>query len=185
MPKSAIIYSLVVLSVILTSRYLSKATNKEVVRNELGQYLLRMHKLYYIVGIIAFVFGAIFSITPIITKDADIVSYIIMFLVLFLFGGLGLLAVLYFKRHYVLFDDTKIEVGSPFGNIKCILWTEITKAKFYPSSGLLTLTNKTGEKMKLHSHLVGFPRFIEQLESKTTWTAQQLKLPTPNKQFPK
>jgi hypothetical protein len=100
---------------------------------------------------------------------------------LLLFGGLGLLSVLYFRQHYVLFDDTKVEAGSPFGGTKSLLWSEITKAKFNPSSGLLTLTGQTGDKVKAHYHLVGFPKFIEHLENKTTYTATQLKLPIQRK----
>ena len=76
-----------------------------------------------------------------------------------------------------MFDDIKLEVSSPFGDKKSIFWNDITKAKFNHSSGLLTLTTKTGDKAKVHYHLVGFPRFVEQLENKTTWTAKQLKLP--------
>jgi hypothetical protein len=177
MSDNSIFYGLVALSVTLTLSYLSKATSKEVISNERGQYLLRMHKLYYIVGIIALVFGAVFTISPIIVDDPDLALYIIVFLMLLLFEGLGLLSVLYFRRHYVLFDDTKVEVRSPFGGTKSLLWNEIAKAKFNLSSGLLTLTNKTGEKVKVHYHLVGFPRFVEQLENKTTWTAKQLRLP--------
>lgn len=177
MSDNSIFYGLIAISVTLTLSYLSKATSKEVVSNEEGQYLLRMHKLYYIVGIIALVFGAIFVVSPLIVDHPDLTLYIIIFLMLLLFGGLGLLSVLYFRRHYVLFDDTKVEVSSPFGGTKSLLWNEIAKANFNPSSGLLTLTSKTGDKAKVHYHLVGFPRFVEQLENKTIWTAKQLKLP--------
>jgi hypothetical protein len=177
MSDNAIFYGLVALSVTLTLSYLSKATSKDVVGNEQGQYILRMHKLYYIVGVIALVFAAVFIISPLIVDDPDFGLYITIFCMLLLFGGLGLLSVLYFRRHYVLFDDTNVEVSSPFGKRKCLLWNEVTKAKFNPSSGLLTLTSKTGDKVSVHYHLIGFPKFVEQLENKTTWTAKQLKLP--------
>ena len=177
MSDNSIFYGLVALSVTLTLSYLSKATSKDLVSDEQGQYLLRMHKLYYIAGIVALVVGAVFIVSPLIVDNPDLPLYIIVFLMLLLFGGLGLLSVLYFKRHYVLYDDKKVEVSNPFGVIKSLLWNEIAKAKFNPSSGLLTLTSNTGEKVKVHYHLVGFPRFVEQLENKTTWTAKQLKLP--------
>ena len=183
MYDNSIFYSLVALSVTLTLIYLSKATSKEIVSNEQGQYLLRMHKFYYIVGAIGLVFGAIFIVSPLIVDDPDLTFYIIVFLMLLLFGGLGLLSVLYFRRHYVLFDETKVEVRSPFGGTKNLLWNEIAKAKFNPSSGLLTLTSKTGDRVMVHYHLVGFPRFVEQLENKTTWTAKQLKLPIRRNNF--
>lgn len=181
MSDNLIFYSLVALSVTLTLSYLSKATSRDIVSNEQGQYLIRMHKLYYIVGIIALVFSVVFIVSPLIVDDPDLSLYIIIFCMLLLFGGLGILSVLYFRRHYVLFDSTKVEVSSPFGGTKNLFWSEITKAKFNPSSGLLTLTNKNGDKAKVHYHLVGFPRFVEQLEKKTSWTAKQLKLPVRQK----
>lgn len=181
MSDNSIFYGLVALSITLTLSYLSKATSKDVVSNEQGQYTLRMHKLYYIVGIIALVFAAAFIISPLIVDDPDLVLYITIFCMLLLFGGLGLLSVLYFRRHYVLFGDTNVEVGSPFGKRKSLFWNEITKAKFNPSSGLLTLTSNTGDKVRVHYHLIGFPKFVEQLENKTTWTAKQLKLPIKRK----
>jgi hypothetical protein len=55
------------------------------------------------------------------------------------------------------------------------------KSKFNHSSGLLTLTSKTRDKVKVHYYLVGFPKLIEQLVYKTTWTAKQLKLPIQRK----
>jgi len=181
MSGNSIFYGLVALAVTLTLSYLAKATSKEVVSNEQGQYLLRMHKLYYIVGIIALAFAAVFIISPLIVDDPDLGLYITIFCMLLLFGGLGLLCVLYFRRHFVLFDDTNVEVSSPFGKKKNLLWNEISRAKFNPSTGLLTLTSNTGDKVKVHYHLVGFPKFVEQFESKTTWTAKQLKLPIKRK----
>lgn len=177
MSDNSIFYGLVAISVTLSLRYLAKATSKDIVSNEEGQFLLRMHKLYYIIGIIALVFAVVFIVSPLIVDHPDLELYIIIFFMLLLFGGLGLLSVLYFKRHYVLYDDAKLQVCSPFGSTKSLFWNEIAKAKFNPSSGLLTLTSKTGDKVKVHYHLIGFPKFVEQFENKTTWTAKQLKLP--------
>ncbi|HEU4470180.1 MAG TPA: hypothetical protein VFR58_03780 [Flavisolibacter sp.] len=178
MSDYSIFYSLVAVSVALTLSYLSKATNKDVKENEQGQYLLRMHKLYFIVGIIALVFAGVFIASPLFVDNPDIGLYITIFCMLLLFGGLGILSVLYFKKHYVLFDETTLKVGSPFGGVKSINWNEITKAKFSPVSGLLTLTGKAGERVKIHYHLIGFTNFVGQLEKKTGWTAEQLNLPT-------
>jgi hypothetical protein len=177
MSYNAIFYGLVALSVTLTLTYLRKATSKNVVGNEQGQYLLRMHKLYYIVGIIALIFGAVFTVSALILADLDLALYIIIFSMLLLFGGLGLLCVLYFRRHYVLFDGMKVEVGSPFGQTKSLFWSEIAKAKFNPFSGLLILTSNREEKVKVHYHLVGFSKLVEQVENKTACSAKQLKLP--------
>jgi hypothetical protein len=169
---NGIFYGLIALSVTLTLSYLSKATNKTVARTEHGQYLLRMHKLYNVVGIISLVIAAVFLIAPVISGDVKPMFYVIGFVMLLLFGGLGLLSVLYFKKHWVLFDETKLDVCGPFNKQKSIYWNDIVKTGFNPSTGLVTLRTKSGEKVRVHYHLVGFSTFVRYLESKTRLTVR-------------
>jgi hypothetical protein len=165
--SNGIFYGLIAFSVTLTLNYLSKATNKTVARTEHGQYLLRMHKLYNIVGIISLVIAAVFLIAPVISDDLKPMFYVIVFLMLLLFGGLGLISILYFRKHWVLFDETKLDICGPFGKQKSICWNDIAKAGFNPTTGLVTLRTKSGEKVRVHYHLVGFSTFVRYLETKT------------------
>jgi hypothetical protein len=87
------------------------------------------------------------------------------------------LCVLFYRNHYLRFDNSKIEVRSLFGNTKTINWNEIKSANFNRLSGLITLKDESGQKIKMHQHIVGFATFISYLESKTDWTAKKLKLP--------
>jgi hypothetical protein len=69
MSHHSIFYALVALSVTLTLSYLSKATSKVIVGNEQGQYLLGMHRLYYVIGIIALIIGTVFLVSPLIKTN--------------------------------------------------------------------------------------------------------------------
>jgi hypothetical protein len=172
---------LTALSIAVVLGYLSRATHKKVAGDIGGRYLLRMHKFYFISGIAALLLAAVFVAAPFVTRSDDAVFYLLAFLMLLLCGGLGLLSLLYYKRHYVLFDETGFEVCNIRGTVKTATWEEIQEARFNSNSGLLTLTIYAGSRIKVHYHLVGFPQFVALLEQKTNWTSEQLRLPTSRK----
>lgn len=171
------LYAIVGVTVTAALSYLNKATGKHIDSNENGEFLLRMNKLYNIVGYIGFVTGLIVTIGPLLTDKPDFVTYLLVFLTFFILVGLGLLAVLFYRNHYLRFDNSKIEVRTPFAKTRTMEWAEIKKASFNPGSGFLTLIDEHGRKIKVHQHIVGLGRFVSYLESKTDWTAKKLKLP--------
>ena len=177
MKGNSFFYAIVGMTVAATLSYLNKATGKHVDSNEKGEFLLKMHKLYKIVGYVSLVIGLIVTIGPILTDKPDAAIFIMMFLMFLIFIGLGLLCVLFYRNHYLRFDNSTIEVRSAFAKTKIINWEEIKSVSFNPSSGLITLKNQHGQKIKVHQHLIGLGRFISYLETKTDWTAKKLKLP--------
>jgi hypothetical protein len=177
MTENFIFYAAIVLTVALTLRYLHKSTSKSISTDDKGQFSIRMHKLYNIVGIISIVLCLVITIGPILAGESDIGIYIMTFFMFLLFGGLGLLCILYYRNHNVLFDTTSITVQSPFGKLKSTSWQKLAKASFNPTSGMLILTDSDGQKLKIHQHLVGLNKFIRMLEIKTGWTSKELKLP--------
>lgn len=164
-------------TVAATLSYLNKATGKHVDSNENGEFLLRMNKLYNIVGYVGLGTGVIVTVGPFLTDKPDFAMYVMIFLMFLIFIGLGLLSVLFYRNHYLRFDNSKIEVRSPFAKTRTIKWDEMKSASFNPGSGFLTLKDKNGQKIKVHQHIVGLGRFVSYLESKTDWTAKKLKLP--------
>jgi hypothetical protein len=126
---------------------------------------------------VSLVIGLIVTIGPILTDKPDAAMFVMMFLMFLIFIGLGLLCVLFYRNHYLRFDNSTIEVRSAFAKTKIINWEEIKSVSFNPSSGLITLKNQNGQKIKVHQHLIGLGRFISYLETKTGWTAKKLKLP--------
>ena len=59
MTENYFFYGLVSASVVVTLAYLNKATGRQIVPGAQGKYLLRLHKLYYIVGLISVAVGGI------------------------------------------------------------------------------------------------------------------------------
>lgn len=177
MLEKFIFYVLTGLCISLALSYLNKATGKKVTANQQGEYLLRMHKFYYVLGVISVIIGTVFLVVPPLVDDVDIVMLIVIFFMLLIFGGLGLLCLLYYKNHYLLFDSNRIEVRSHIGKTSSIHWDDIKRAQFNAFSGLLILTTYSGGKLKIHQHLVGLVQFVNQLEERKGWTPQDLKLP--------
>jgi hypothetical protein len=162
-------YAFIAFIAAVVSGYLARSAKNDFVANDDGRHLLRMNKLYYIVGIIGVAIGSFWLIGPalIVEDDPGVSFYIIMIVVALLIGLLGLMSILYFKKHYVLYDDSGLEVSSFRGKVKVFNWEDIIKAKFNHQSGLVTIVNNKGEKVKVHYHLIGFRSFIEFFQTQT------------------
>jgi len=163
--------------VTLSLAYLNKATAKPPIANGQGQYLLRMHKLYNYVGILAVLLACVFVIVPPLVETMDIAMAIMAIAMLLIFGGLGTLCLIYYRNHYLLFDENIIEVRNPKGQIRTISWHDIERASFNSFTGFLILTDRNGGKLKIHQHLVSLGKFVALLEDKTGWTSKDIKLP--------
>lgn len=170
-------YAIVGFAVVATLSYLNKATVKHVESNENGEFLLRINKLYAIVGYAALAMGLIVITGIILTEKLDFAMYIIVLLLFLIFIGLGSLCVLNYRNDYLRFDNSKIQVRSPFGKTKEMYWNDIKSAKFNRLSGWIILKDKDGRKIKVHQHMVGLSTFISYLESNTDCTVKKLKLP--------
>ncbi|RXK86077.1 hypothetical protein [Filimonas effusa] len=157
--------------------YLKGATAKKINANEQGQFMLRMHVLYNIVGWVSLVISLIVVAGVFFLEAPDMLMYGLMLFMFLFFGGLGLLSVLYYRNLYVLFDDSRIEVRDIRGKVKVTTWQQIVSARYSVNSGLLLLTDDEGQKLKIHCQSVGMGKFVAFLEDKTEWTAAKLKLP--------
>lgn len=155
---------------------MNRATGKIVKPNGIDQYFLRMNKFYIIAGYIAMCICLVFIIGFIIALEFELAVFVMVFFIVLILGGLGLLGVLLYRNHYLLFSSTKIEVRSVFGKTKITTWNKIKNVSFSQNSGLITITDD-GQKLKVHQHLVGLSKFVAYMEDKTEWTAERLKLP--------
>ncbi len=176
MLSDIISYACVALLTGIFLKYLNRATGKIVKPNGIDQYFLRMNKFYNIAGYIAMCICLVFIIGSIITLEFELAVFVMVFFIVIIFGGLGLLGVLLYRNHYLLFSSTKIEVRSVFGKTKITTWNKIQNVSFSQNSGLITITDD-GQKLKVHQHLVGLSKFVAYMEDKTEWTAERLKLP--------
>ena len=89
----------------------------------------------------------------------------------------GLVCLLYYRNHYLKFDNFFIETQTWLGKKALIHWVDIQKISFSPLSGQLTITDKHGASIKIHQHIVGLVAFVKAMEDKTSQTAKGLKLP--------
>ena len=176
MLSDIISYACVALLTGIFLKYLNRATGKIVKPNGINQYFLRMNKFYNIAGYIAMCICLVFIIGSIITLEFELAVFVMVFFIVIIFGGLGLLGILLYRNHYLLFSSTKIEVRSVFGKTKITTWNKIQNVSFSQNSGLITITDD-GQKLKVHQHLVGLSKFVAYMEDKTEWTAERLKLP--------
>jgi hypothetical protein len=177
MAEKIILYGLVSIIVTLALRYARKGSEKNIVPTKNGQFYLRMNKLYGIMGIIGFFFGLFITVMIIITNSG--LPFAIITLLIFL--GTGLPCFIYYKNHCLKFNDKLIEVKNFFGREKRISWIEIQNISFNHFSGLLTILDNKGNKIKIHQHIVGLSSFLKMMKEKTNWTADKLRIPITDK----
>lgn len=155
--------------------YLNKASSKKVSKNENGWHELRMNRLYQFIGISTGILGLSFLY---LTIGEQYSSSLIIILVISLgFTGLGFTCFLWYRNHKLRFNNKTIITSNVYGKQNSLNWEDISNISFNGVSGQITLTNKAGNTVKAHQHLVGLSSFVELIELKTKWTVKALKLP--------
>lgn len=172
--EKVVTQGLIVLAVSLAMGYMNKGASKEIEENIHGEVTLRMNKLYLVLGYVAIGLASIFMLAIFYYQEKEML--IVGLPVCLLFGGLGLICLLYYRNHELKFNDKKILVKSWKGKIQEIAWEEINEIKFHAFSGYLKLKG-FNKKMTIHQHLVGLKAFTKKMGEKTKWNAVDLKLP--------
>jgi hypothetical protein len=150
-----------------TKHQIEKATSANIEADIQKDFTLRMQKAYHIVGWICIGIAAA-SLLPIILGEPITIFFMIglPFFILF-FGGAGVLFILYYRNHQVVFDDTYIIVTNPLKKVTTSRWDKLVKTKFNITTGLVTLTDEDGQQLKLNQHLIGLKTFAARLAAKT------------------
>lgn len=177
MNQDFLFYALIGVIVAATLGYLNKKASTHTQPKQDGWYLLRMHRLYNFMGYLGILLGIVVGIGPVLTDEADLAMYITIFLAFLIFMGLGILSVLFYRNHYLRFNDTDIEVSNAYGKITRTSWDNLIDGRFNISSGLITLTDSDGTKLKIHQHLIGLGGFVGLMEQKTKIKAKDIGLP--------
>lgn len=168
-------YGLIGGLVSLTMLYLKKSSARKVKVVKEGMYVLRLHLLYQLIGILSVVVGFVLLLLPLL--QAGLEALPIALSMFGMFGVLGLVCILWYNNHFLRFNNGKIEARSWLGKTTVVQWDNIRTISFNSLSGLLTITDTAGVQVKAHMHLVGLNTFVKQIEEKTSWTAKGLKLP--------
>lgn len=154
--------------------YIQKITSKSIVANEQGQVLMRLPKFYGIVMYLGLAFMVAVFVGMMVSKEPMEIGIVVFFVGMAI---LSLLGILYYRNHYVLYDQRFIEVRNLFGKVKVIEWTNVKDAGFIPGAGLMTLKDHHGQKVYIHYQMLGIDQFLRTFESKTPWTAAAIGFP--------
>jgi hypothetical protein len=177
MTEKIILYSIIAVAVWTSFAFLTKATGKTVTSNESGYFNLRMNKLYGIMGIIGILFGVLILIFLPMTAEAnDDGVWMGVIILLLIFWGTGIPCFMYYRNHRLTFGENSISATNVIGKVKEIKWSDISDIKFKVLSGVLVIKTQN-EQIKVHQHLVGLSKFVEFIETKTTWNRKDLKVP--------
>ncbi|MGJ8661361.1 MAG: hypothetical protein ACSHXL_04940 [Bacteroidota bacterium] len=169
-------YALIGVVVTLVISYLNKKVRVQVIPIEGDLFHLRLHKLYYYIGIGSVIFGCVGFILPtVLVETGD--GWIVGLFFLLLFGVLGLLCVLLYVNHSFNFNTKHLESSNILAKKKSVLWEDIESIKFNPFSGYIVFRDNKSEKVKAHVHLVGITNLLNKMEEKTQWKKKDLKLP--------
>lgn len=180
MTEKIFFYSAISLVVGLALAYLKKGASQSGGQTVNGLVVLKMNKLYGIIGIISIIFGFGFSLLPVLSNEYNSVMFLIVLIMLLIFWGAGIPCWLYYKNHKLEFDGEKIIVKNVLGKEKTIQWSEINQITFSHFSSYLTIIDSKGEKIKIHQHIVGLSSFAKMIETKTSWKVKELKFPVNN-----
>jgi len=176
MIEKVILHAIIGIAISTVLALLVKATRKSVEPDANGKFILRMNKLYGIVGMLSMVFGILFlTFFPLTPEFNSGELFLTLVLMLLIFWGTGIPCLMYYQNHRVIFNEDSIMVSNYYGKIKEINWSNITDIKFKPFLGVLVLST-TDAQVKVHQHLVGLSKFIEYIENKTKWTRKELKI---------
>ncbi len=173
--ETIITYIIINVAVVAALAYLTGGASKNVDRNKEGQFVLRLSWLYQILGIILLAFCSIFIFAGIYYQEKDLL--LIGFLMFLIIGILGLVCLIWYYNHQVIFDEKIISTSSWTKKITSMKWDEIESIKFSPLSGYIKIKS-LDKTIKLSSHLVGLKEFIKIMEKQTKWTAKKIKFPS-------
>jgi hypothetical protein len=144
-------------------KILDKGISQEVNPSENGKIVLKMSKIYGIVGVLSMI-GSIIVIILAFLNGAFLGEDLIYAVgIIAFFFLLGLLLVLYTRNTMVEATSEKIAYIGLAGKRKEIRWNQVKAMSFNPSSKEITLKSKS-TKIKLHIHLKGIGSLIKIIE---------------------
>ncbi len=174
--ENFLLYGLIGAIVAIFMSLMARSANKRVIADPDGSFTLKMHKFYGIIGILVIASLVVFIGMALLEGDKEMLSIGGGFLGICM-GLPGIIVLLYYKNHKLIFDDQSMTAYSWSGGKTKINWDQVQKISFKGFSGLIKIQGEENQLIKAHMHLVGLKTFVEKVEEKTPWTAKELKLP--------
>jgi hypothetical protein len=182
-------YILAGAAVVAITNWIQNSKHKPISIDKNVFFTLTMHSQYKKIGVFSSVMGVFLTFIVIfILSDSKLfdenesidntrllfILFIISFFLSFLIHGLYIL--LEYKNHKVAFNNEIIKVTSVYNTTKEIQWKDIIAARFSHISGVLTLETQS-DSVRVHQGLDRFIKFVRHLETHTSWTRKQLRIP--------
>ena len=155
--------------------YMNNSANRLVVKKNNQQIVLRVNRLYQIMGIIGILIALVYIVMAVYFHE--LFMYLLGIAMVGLFGGLGVPCFLTYQNHTLRFDDEKMVVSDWTGKLKTVYWKDIKDIRFKRISGHIVIKNSKTQ-VKISQHLVGLKTFLDTMESVSPWNARRLGLPT-------
>jgi len=162
--EQIISYSIGGLAMSLVMAFLNKGASKNISGNHIGEFELRMNRLYQFLGFFCLGIAAITIFATIYLQEEEILFIVIC--VLLFFVVLGLPCLLFYNNHKLIFNDERIIVQSWTKKLQKISWREIEEISFNKFSGYLKIKGANKE-MAIHQHIVGLKQFTNKMEQRT------------------
>ncbi len=157
--------NVIVVAVVMgLSSYLMASSKMKPMLNSEGVMVLKMSKLFGIVGFMAVALAAVIAILAYfgsVTQE-NLWGVTILFTLPF---GIGVLFILVSKNMRVEVDDEKITYYGITNKTKVILWEDITQVKFSKRMAELSLIT-SHEKIKIYMQFIGFYSFVELIKKR-------------------
>lgn len=163
-----------VIAVSLIMAFLNSASKKKPKKDEIGNVILQLPKLYAIIGLLLIIGGSGILIFAFITASGN--DWIIAISCSLITMILGIL--LYAKGYisHIKVTEFGIIETTMFGKVKEIRWKEIRDISFGKVSLELKIVS-FDKNIKAHVHLVGFDELVSKIEDKTGKTRIQIGIP--------
>jgi hypothetical protein len=122
----------VVIGVVITMflKYSKKKSNKNVEIDQSGFFILRINKLYKIIGSISTGFAVVLGIVSIYLNKKE--GYIVLLTMSFLSVWLGIFILMFYYNHKFEFNDVNMRVINIYGRTKTMSWNDVKEIKFEP-----------------------------------------------------
>jgi hypothetical protein len=160
-----------VIVVSMVMAFLYKASKKKPKKDELGNIILQLPKLYPIIGVFVIISGiGLLIFAFFFAGENDKILASICSLIAIITGYL-----LFAKGYlsHIKVTDLGITETTMFGKQKEIKWNEIRDLSFGKVSLELKIVS-SDKNIKAHMHLVGFQELVTKLESKTGKTKTEI-----------
>lgn len=139
-----------------------------------GHYLHKLNRSFYVIGILCCLIAVFLLNAAIINWNEEIA--LLAPITVFIFLVMAFVLLMGYYNYRVVFDDRRIQVTTWTGKRRSITWSSIEHIKYHSTLGYVKLVTNQ-QNTVVYIHTTGFIEFLKYMELKTTFKAEELKIP--------